>query len=95
MKRSQKAQAKDAFERALQLQPDDPDANNSLGALLAESGQIPAAIERFRVALKGRPAFADALNNLGFALFQTGDAGQAYKTSSRRRWWRSQTSPRP
>ena len=78
MKRSQQAQAKDAFERALQLKPDDPDANNSLGALLAESGQIPAAIERFRAALKARPAFADALNNLGFALFQTGDARQAY-----------------
>ena len=48
MKRGQKAQAKEAFERALQLQPDVPDANNSLGALLAQSGQIPAAIERFR-----------------------------------------------
>jgi type IV pilus biogenesis/stability protein PilW len=78
MKRRQQAQAKDAFERALQLKPDDPDANNSLGALLAESGQIPAAIERFQAALKARPTFADALNNLGFALFQTGDASQAY-----------------
>ena len=78
MKRRQQAPAKDAFERALQLKPDDPDANNSLGALLAQSGQITAAIERFRAALKARPAFADALNNLGFALFQTGDARQAY-----------------
>ena len=78
MKRSQQAQAKDAFERALQLKPDDADANNSLGALLAESGQIPAAIERFQAALKARPTFADALNNLGFALLQTGDARQAY-----------------
>ncbi|HEY7059604.1 MAG TPA: FG-GAP-like repeat-containing protein [Vicinamibacterales bacterium] len=77
MKRSRQAQAKDAFERALQLKPDDPDANNSLGALLAESGQIPAAIERFQAALKARPTFADALNNLGFALLQTGDARQA------------------
>ena len=78
MKRHQQAPAKDAFERALQLKPDDPDANNSLGALLAQSGQLPAAIERFQAALKARPTFADALNNLGFALLQTGDARQAY-----------------
>ena len=33
--------ARTAFERALQLQPDYADANNSLGALLAQSGDVP------------------------------------------------------
>ncbi len=48
------------------------------GALLAQSGDVPAAIERFRAALQVKPDFPDALNNLGFALFQTGQADQAY-----------------
>ena len=56
------------------MEPDNADASNSLGALLAQSGDVPAAIERFRAALQARPDFADALNNLGFALFQTGQA---------------------
>ena len=51
----------------------------SLGALLAQKGEIPAAIERFRAALQIKPDFADALNNLGFALFQTGQPDQAFE----------------
>jgi Tfp pilus assembly protein PilF/peroxiredoxin len=79
MKGGRPADAKEAFERALQLKPDYSDASNSLGALLAQSGQVPAAIERFRAALQAKPDFADALNNLGFALFQTGETAQAYE----------------
>jgi len=78
MKGGQPSRAKAAFERALELQPDNADAGNSLGALLAQSGEVPAAIERFRAALRVKPDFPDALNNLGFALFQTGQADQAY-----------------
>ncbi len=77
LRRGRTADAKAAFERALQLQKDYADANNSLGALLAQGGDLPAAIERFRAALAAKPQFADAMNNLGFALFQTGDATQA------------------
>ena len=53
MKGGQPAEARAAFERALSSQPDYADASNSLGALLAQSGDIPAAIERFRAALEG------------------------------------------
>ena len=77
MKRGKTAEARAAFERALQLKADYADANNSLGALMAQNGDVPGAIERFRAALAAKPQFADAMNNLGFALFQTGDAAQA------------------
>jgi len=77
MRRGRPADAKTAYERALQFQPDYADANNSLGALMAQSGDLPGAIERFRAALAAKPEFADAMNNLGFALFQTGDAVHA------------------
>ena len=77
MKRGKIADARGAFERALQLKADYADANNSLGALMAQNGDVPGAIERFRAALAAKPQFADAMNNLGFALFQTGDAAQA------------------
>ena len=61
------------------MQPDYAEASNSLGALLAQSGEVPAAMERFRAALQAKPDFPDALNNLGFALFQTGQAAQAFE----------------
>jgi Tfp pilus assembly protein PilF/peroxiredoxin len=77
MRRGRTADARAAFERALQLQKDYADANNSLGALLAQGGDVPAAIERFRAALVAKPQFPDAMNNLGFTLFQTGNAAQA------------------
>jgi Tfp pilus assembly protein PilF/peroxiredoxin len=77
MKRGKNADAKGAFERALQLKADYADANNSLGALLAQNGDLAGAIEQFRAALAARPQFADAMNNLGYALFQTGDPVQA------------------
>jgi Flp pilus assembly protein TadD/peroxiredoxin len=72
-------QARQSFERALQLDPGHFESSNSLGALLAQSGDVPGAIRRFRSALETKPDFADALNNLGFALFQTGEAKQAHE----------------
>ena len=41
MKSGQPAEARQAFERALVLQPDHAEASNSLGALLAQSGDVP------------------------------------------------------
>ena len=79
MKAGRTSQARPAFERALELQPDNYESANSLGVLLAQKGEIPAAIERFRVALQVKPDFADALNNLGFAVFQTGQPDQAFE----------------
>ena len=52
------------------------EANNDLGALLAQQGDLPAAIERFRAAL-ARPGLPDALNNLGYALLLSGNNDEA------------------
>jgi tetratricopeptide (TPR) repeat protein/peroxiredoxin len=78
MRLGQAVVAKGALERALELQSDYPEASNTLGALLAQSGDVPGAIARFRTALKTKPDYADALNNLGYALFQAGQAAEAY-----------------
>ena len=66
------ARARNAFERALTLQPDLAEASNDLGALLAQGGEIEAAMTRFRAALAATPEYPDALNNLGYALLLTG-----------------------
>jgi len=79
MKTGRPADARSAFERALEMQPDYPEAANSLGALLAQSGDVAGAIARFRSALESRPDFPDALNNLGYALFQEGEDEQAHR----------------
>src|SRR4029077_16806354 len=59
------ARAREAYERALALQPDLAEASNDLGALLAQAGDLDAAIGRFRAALASTPDYPDALNNLG------------------------------
>jgi Tfp pilus assembly protein PilF/peroxiredoxin len=73
----QRDKARDAYERALALQPDLAEASNDLGALLAEDGELPGAIVRFRAALAAAPEYPDALNNLGYALLLTGREGEA------------------
>ena len=59
------------------MQPDLAEASNDLGALLAQGGDIDAAIERFRAALASEPDYPDALNNLGYALLLTGRDDEA------------------
>jgi Tfp pilus assembly protein PilF len=73
----QRDKARDAYERALAVQPDLAEASNDLGTLLAEKGDLPAAIVRFRAALAAAPEYPDALNNLGYALLLTGREGEA------------------
>ena len=58
--------------KALALKPDLAEANNDLGALLAQRGDLDAAIARFRAALASNAEYPDALNNLGYALLLTG-----------------------
>lgn len=71
------ARARDAYERALALQPNLAEASNDLGALLAQAGDLHAAIDRFRAALASTPDYPDALNNLGYALLLTGNDQEA------------------
>jgi len=83
VKTGQTAKAKAAYEGALALQPDLSEASNDLGTLLAESGDVPAAIQRFRAALDASPDYPDALNNLGYALLLTGRGPEAQELYER------------
>src|SRR6185295_8317285 len=77
VKSGQPVKGRAALERALAMQPDLSEANNDLGALLAQGGDVPAAIEKFRAALASTPDYPDALNNLGYALLLTGRPEEA------------------
>jgi Tfp pilus assembly protein PilF/peroxiredoxin len=83
MKLGQPSGAKTAFERALSLDREYPDAHNTLGALLAQNGDFEGAVAHFRKALETRPDYADALNNLGYVLFQTGQPQEAHRLYQR------------
>lgn len=57
--------AKDCFESALDVKPNDYLLWNRLGATLANGGQPEDAIEAYRKALEIRPTFTRAIYNLG------------------------------
>jgi type IV pilus assembly protein PilF len=52
MELKEKALAESSFERALQLQPNDPDINHSYGAFLCESGRARDSIRYFLQAIR-------------------------------------------
>jgi protein O-mannosyl-transferase len=58
-------------ERALQLQPENPEAHNNLGVLLAQnSATVADAVAHYEAALRARPKSAVGHTNLGNALLQ-------------------------
>jgi tetratricopeptide (TPR) repeat protein len=61
-------QARDAYRRALELDPRHADARVNLGRLLHEAGHAAAAEQHYRLALAVRPKDATAAFNLGVAL---------------------------
>jgi tetratricopeptide (TPR) repeat protein len=61
-------QARDAYRRALELDPEHFDARVNLGRLLHEAGEYAAAEANYRLALRLRPDDATAAFNLGVAL---------------------------
>lgn len=61
-------QARDAYRRALELDPEHFDARVNLGRLLHEAGELAAAEANYRLALRLRPEDATAAFNLGVAL---------------------------
>jgi tetratricopeptide (TPR) repeat protein len=75
-------QARDAYRRALELDPAHADAHVNLGRLLQEAGAAMAAVEQYRAALDAQPHHATAAFNLGIALEDLGrrqDAIAAYQ----------------
>ena len=65
------------WKKALEVNPDDPMANNNLGTHLLKRGQLDEAIPHFEKAVSLKPDYADAQNNLGIVLLQKGRAGEA------------------
>jgi Flp pilus assembly protein TadD len=63
--------------KAVQLSPDDPEANANLGVGLARSGRLDEAIERFQKALAGAPDSAAIHANLAGALIEKGRLDEA------------------
>ncbi|MBI3932537.1 MAG: tetratricopeptide repeat protein [Acidobacteria bacterium] len=70
-------QARDAYRRALELDPDHVDAHVNLGRLLHEAGHAEAAATHYRAALTLRPKDATAAFNLGVALEDLGRTSAA------------------
>ncbi|HUF13178.1 MAG TPA: tetratricopeptide repeat protein [Longimicrobiales bacterium] len=79
-------QARRAYLRAIELEPDHADALVNLGRLLHERGDVAHAAERYRRALAVRPGHATAAYNLGVALEDLGrldEAIDAYRAALR------------
>ncbi len=63
--------------RAVELQPEFPEAHNRLGRALLRKGQYGDAAEAFRAAVQQRGNYSTAQYNLGFALQLQGKADDA------------------
>jgi tetratricopeptide (TPR) repeat protein len=72
--------AKEAFERALQSNSDDPEANYGLGLIAGQTDQPETAEQFFHKALAARPVYPEALNNLGVLYLRTRRPEQAEKS---------------
>ena len=66
-----------AFEKALALDPDNAEAHNALGELLAGSGDLARAETEFREALRVEPDLPAAQSNLAHALAARGNLPEA------------------
>ena len=75
-------EARAAYRRALEADPESADAHVNLGRLLHESGDVKAAERHYRAALAIRPTDLTALFNFGVALEDLGrlkEARAAYR----------------
>jgi len=77
LKQGDAARARQAFEAALDLDPDVARAHNSLGVIAAREGRMPEAVERWRRAVALDPQDYQTLYNLGTYLWETGRRTEA------------------
>jgi tetratricopeptide (TPR) repeat protein len=73
--------AREAYRRALELDPTHVDARVNLGRMLHEVGRLTSAESHYRLALAARPKNATALFNLGVSLEDLGqdsESAEAY-----------------
>src|SRR5260221_7316818 len=84
---SEADEARDAYRRALELDPHHADAHVNLGRLLVEADRAEEAETHFRAAVADHPGHATAWFNLGIALEdrrRPNDAVKAYRSEERR-----------
>ncbi len=70
-------EARESFDRALELRPEFAEAHNNLGHVFLELGQFDAARQSCRRALAARPQYAQAHENLGRASLKLGRLDEA------------------
>lgn len=70
-------EARDAYRRALELEPAHADAHINLGRLLHDAGELEAAQSHYRLALAARPEDRTAAFNLAVALEDRGALPEA------------------
>jgi tetratricopeptide (TPR) repeat protein len=73
------AEARQQFELALQVAPQDAESHNDLGLVLAAQGDVSGAIQHYQRALELKPAYAGARVNLGVALAAQGNLPEAMR----------------
>jgi len=73
------ADARQAYKKALDLDPEHADAHVNLGRLYHESGDANSAEQHYRRALAIRPNDSTAIFNLGVALEDLGHAQRAFE----------------
>ncbi len=73
------AEARDAYRRALELDPHHADAHVNLGRLLQEGGDAAQAVSHYLLALEDRAKNSTAWFNLGIALEDLKRRGEAIK----------------
>lgn len=71
--------AVDTYKRAIELQPNFPDAYCNLANALKELGKVPEAEDCYNTALSLCPTHADSLNNLANIKREKGQIGEASK----------------
>jgi tetratricopeptide (TPR) repeat protein len=84
LEHSSPKEAREAYRRAVELDPDHVDAHVNLGRLLHEDGELEAAEAHYRIALRVREEDATAAFNLGVVLDDAGrdsEALEAYESS--------------
>ena len=73
-------EARKVLERALEVAPQDPEANYSLGMVFAQTGDNAKAYEHLQRALQARAVYPEALNNLGVLYLVTQRRDQAVES---------------
>ncbi|MBI2172185.1 MAG: tetratricopeptide repeat protein [Chloroflexi bacterium] len=73
------AEALTAYQQAIKVRPDYPDAHYDRGVVLVQLGRHQEALETFQRAIQLRPHFPEAHNNQGVILVQLGHNQEALK----------------